>query len=414
MHRALTPALIALTALSAAPAAARDAAASARADEARIIEVVERASRAFVAIGGGSGIVVSPDGEILTNHHVAGSREIGETWVVTLPGGRFENARVIGTDPRGDVSLLKLDGAGPFEHVELADSDAVAVGQQVFALGNPFGFSKDGTPHVTVGVVSAVHRFQGGYSDAIQTDAALNPGNSGGPLLDMQGRLLGINGRIAVRFGARANTGIGYAIPTNQIRAFLPHFRRDGAVSHGVLRGVSLEDTAEGGTGALVESIRPGSRAAAAGLRSGDVIVAADGRAVDTPRRLEGIVGTLPAGSQLALRVRRGERTIDLGLTLRPRDRHLVNKGGFLGVRISTLEDDGGAVEIEQVVPDSPAEAAGLETGDVVRAIDGQRVRDAEDFVESIGRKRPGAQVTLSIVRSGTPQEVVATLGKRQ
>ncbi len=382
-----------------------------RGHEEQVVGVVERVSQAFVAIGGGSGIIVSPEGEVLTNHHVAGSRAVGEQWIVTRPGGVFERATMIGSDPRGDISLLKLEGPGPFPYVEMADSDRVLAGQQVIALGNPFGFSKDGSPHVTVGVVSAVHRFQGGYSDAIQTDTAINPGNSGGPLLDMQGRLIGINGRIAVRFGTRANTGVGYAIPSNQITAFLPHFRELGLVSHGVVRGLSLAESGDG-EGALVREVQDGSRAHRAGLRAGDVIVAADGRAVTNPRRFQGIVGTLPAGEALRIDVRRAGDLQQVEVVLHARDRQLANHGGFLGVRLSTVEDDGG-VEIEQVVPGSPAAAAGLETGDVVRAIDGDAIEDAEDFVERIGRHKPGETVKLLVVRGEAEMELEAELGER-
>jgi S1-C subfamily serine protease len=236
--RTLAPALA--LALLAAPAAQADPLGAARAEEAARIELIERISKAFVAVGGGSGIIVSADGEILTNDHVAGGREVGATWVVIRPGGKFEKATLVAKDPRGDIALLKLHGGGPYPYVPMADSDQVRAGDEVVALGNPFGFSKDGSPHVTVGVISAVHRYQGGYSDAIMTDTAINPGNSGGPLLDMQGRLIGINGRIAVRFGTRANTGVGYAIPTNQIQAFMPVFRRGGVVSHGRVDGIRL------------------------------------------------------------------------------------------------------------------------------------------------------------------------------
>jgi len=414
MNRSKPPLVAVLLASLAATAQAEDANLKrARAEEKRLVDLVAKVSEAFVAIGGGSGIIISPEGEVLTNHHVAGSRGVDGDWVITRPGGQFLNAKLIGTDPRGDISYLKLQGPGPYPFVPLADSDAVKVGEAVIALGNPFGFSKDGSPHVSVGVVSAIHRFQGGYSDAIQTDTSINPGNSGGPLIDMQGRLIGINGRIAVRFGTRANTGVGYAIPTNQISAFLPRFRAGGVVSHGVLQGVRLDAPPEPGTGAQVRGIRAGSPAHDAGLREGDLVVAADGREVNGPRRLQGILGTFPAGSAVTLEVKRGDATETVAVELSARDRTVEGggRGGYLGVRMSTV--DSGGVELEEVVSDSPAEEAGLQTGDIIRLVGGQRIRDAAAFVRILSQMPPGHTLKLTVLRGETIIEVDVELGQR-
>jgi hypothetical protein len=141
---------LALLLCAGTPALADDAQARADAVEAEFVRLVDRVAKAFVVIGGGSGIIVTPDGWVLTNHHVAGSRKIGEDWQVILPGQVFDTATMVGTDERGDISLLKLKGEGPYPYVEMADSDLVEVGEAVLALGNPFGFSKDGTPHVSL------------------------------------------------------------------------------------------------------------------------------------------------------------------------------------------------------------------------------------------------------------------------
>ena len=410
---------LALGALLAVPANAQDLSEdvkTARAQEAARIAVIDKVSQTFVAIGGGSGVIVSADGLILTNHHVAGSRPVGSTWIVTRPGGIFERAKILGTDPRGDITLLKMEKSGPYPFVEFGDSDAIEVGQAVIALGNPFGFSKDGTPNVTVGLISATHRFQGGYSDAIQTDTAINPGNSGGPLIDFQGRLLGINGRIAVRFGTRANTGIGYAIPTNQIKAFLPQLK-EGQVGHGVVRGLSMEDTPAGGQGARVSRVRSGSGAASAGFKTGDVIVHAGGRPVHNPRRFEGIVGTYPAGDTIEVVVERGSERVTLEATLEARDRSASEAakssrtGGYLGVRLSS-PDEGGA-EVEEVVAGSPAAQAGLQTGDVISQFNGTKVKNVQHLISLLTKSRIGQTIKLSVLRNGTLETVRVKLGDK-
>ncbi len=399
--------LTALGLASQASATPNDALARAKAEEQTRIKLIDKVSKAFVAIGGGSGIIVSPDGEILTNDHVAGTRDVGATWVVIQPGGVFKKATLIAKDPRGDIALLKMIDKGPYPYVELGDSDALKSGQPVIALGNPFGFSKNGTPHVSQGVVSVVHRNQGGYSDAIQTDTAINPGNSGGPLITFDGKLVGINGRIAVRFGTRANTGVGYAIPTNQIRAFLPDLRAGGTVSHGRIQGLRLTDF--DGDGAKVRGVSPGSAADLAGLESGDVIVEADGRPVFSPHRFNGIVGTLPAGSSLRIKAKRDGRLFDAAMDLASRDRKIITKGAFLGVVMSP----GDVVELEEVVPSSPAQRAGLQTGDVLRLIDGQRIRSSRTVISVVGKKKPGESITLSVLRGETNLEFEVELAKR-
>lgn len=186
---------------------------------------------AFVFVGGGSGVLISSDGWFLTNHHVAGERP---DWQVTLPGGFIYKAEVVGYDVSGDICLCKIKNAKDLPYVELGDSDVIRPGEGVIAVGNPFMLgSMDFQPTVSFGVVSAMHRFQQNYADAIQTDAAVNPGNSGGPLFTIDGKLIGINGRIDTRFRNRVNTGIGLAIPINQIKNFMRVLKKGGYVRHG-------------------------------------------------------------------------------------------------------------------------------------------------------------------------------------
>jgi S1-C subfamily serine protease len=306
--------------------------------EKEIAAVVGRVRPAVVAIatvappdetgrrrtGSGSGILISKDGLVLTNHHVAGE---AERITVVTAGNRRRPAKVVGTDPEGDLALLRIDGGGPWPQVEMGDSDSLRVGQWVFAMGNPRGASTlDGEAIVTWGAITALHCLGGGmaggqlfYGDAIQTDAELNPGNSGGPLFDLDGRLIGINGRIATRNrvgGAAVNANVGFAIPVNQVRRFLPLLEKGEKIRHGFL-GVRTE---EADRGVRILFVAPGSAAAAAGIEPGDHVVALDGVAVATPVRLTNLVNAYPAGEKIALRVRRNgaERIVVTALGARP------------------------------------------------------------------------------------------------
>ncbi|MBI3724170.1 PDZ domain-containing protein [bacterium] len=394
--------------------------AEAKALEKSIETVVEKAAPAFVVIGGGSGIIVTDDGYMLTNFHVAGmapiGKPVGQTWRVKVAKLGILDAKVIGHDEQGDITLLQLQGKGPFPHVDLADSDALKVGDFALALGNPFGFAKDATPTVTAGVVSAIHRFQGGYSDAIQTDAAINPGNSGGPLLDSLGRLVGINGRIAYRHGTKINTGVGYSIPSNQIKRFLDSFKKQGVVHHGFVSGVKVGNTPDGGLGAVVEDVRKGSTAEKAGMKKGDVIVEADGRSVPHAARFFGIVGTIPAGEEIKLKVRRGDDTQEVSIKLEAHHSEDATSNPhrtYLGVKMATRDKDGG-VEIIEVTAGSPAELAGIKVGDVVTEFEKKKVGNLKDLLGFLTAKKPGDTVKVALEREGEPLELSVKLGKRE
>ncbi len=308
-----------------APSAAADLEV-ARAFEARVQATIAQVRSAVVTIGvpdreggglrsGGTGVVIDPAGWVLTCDHVTEGRR--EVWV-GLADGRTLSGKVTGRDPVGDVALVKVEGprlvAAP-----LGDSEALAVGDPVVALGNPFGLAKDDhEPAATLGIVSGLHRYQGGakvYPDAIQFDAAVNPGNSGGPLLDLSGRVVGLSGRISIRGMARHNVGVGFAIPAHQIALVLEDLRAGREVARGYL-GVRFARHSDGAPGARVEDVVPGSPAAQAGLRVGDRIVAARGRAIDHPVRLQNALTVLPAGTRVALVVDRDGRRLEVEATL--------------------------------------------------------------------------------------------------
>jgi serine protease Do len=188
-----------------------------------LVKLIATTSKAFVFIGDGSGVVISADGYILTNYHVAGSKD---RWTVRL--GDEEQTRVcdvIGRDEARDLCLLKIRGIENAPFIKLGNSETLETGQRVLALGDPFKLGeKSGGPAASVGVISALHRSQGKYTDAIQTDCAINPGNSGGPLLNLSGELIGINGQIISRYG-KNNTGVAFAIPSDQIKRALPELK---------------------------------------------------------------------------------------------------------------------------------------------------------------------------------------------
>jgi serine protease Do len=386
-----------------------------------LVEVVQKCHDAFVNFGGGSGVCISEDGLVVTNFHVAGR---SKNWTLKMPGGargKSFTAKILWGDPTGDIALLKMDNKGeklPF--VPLGDSDAVKVGQLVFAMGTPFMTAQeDSVPTITFGAVSAVHRYQGGYSDAIQTDASVNPGNSGGPLIDLQGRLIGINGQIRVRFPYRVNTGIGLAVPVNQIKNFMEAFKdvNDGRmVYHGKINGLNLSEKSEDGKGARVETVEKDSTADKAGFKPGDLIVKVNNYEVFNHFRFLGIIGIYPEGAKLNVTVKReeGEKVLEVVLDkFGTWVRETVNpKVAFLGVKFSpTPHADG--VQIEQVFPNTPAAKAGVQANDVITHFDGEKVQDADHIRRLIASKKPGDKVKIKVLREGEEKEIEVTLEER-
>lgn len=258
---------------------------------------------------GGSGFFISKDGYLLTNHHVIAQAEGVE---VELFGGKRLPARLIGKDARTDVTLLKVDSEGDVAVLPLGDSEALEVGELVLAIGNPFGLGHS----VTMGIVSRKGRgfgISGPFDEVIQTDAMISPGNSGGPLVNLRGEVVGINTAIS------RNWQVGFAIPINLIKALLPELREKGRVSWGFL-GVAIQDLQErlarslgfeGKKGALVNHVLPGHPAEAAGLKSGDIIIAFDGEAIEDGRELQGTVGRSPVGKEVRVTVFREGNVIE-------------------------------------------------------------------------------------------------------
>jgi serine protease Do len=280
--------------------------------EAKRIETIERISRPTLAIfdakgqGGGSGVVISPDGYALTNFHVAAPT--GPAMKCGLADGRLVDAVLVGLDPGGDVALIKLLGDGEFPAAELGDSDSVRVGDWAFVAGNPFLLADNFQPTVTYGIISGVHRYQypAGtlleYADCLQTDAAINPGNSGGPLFDSKGRLIGINGRGSFEKRGRVNVGVGYAISINQIQRFLGMLKSGRIVDHASL-GATVTNDPENRV--VVQDILESSDAFRRGLRYDDELVRFGDREVTSANAFKNVLGTYPSGWRVPIVFRR-------------------------------------------------------------------------------------------------------------
>jgi serine protease Do len=363
--------------------------------------------------GAGSGFVIGADGIIVTNNHVV---ERAKEISVTTSDGHEYDAKVLGTDPKTDLAVLKIEPRGQLPVAKLGDSDDLAVGDWVLAIGNPFGLNNS----VTLGIVSAKSRAigQGPYDDFIQTDASINPGNSGGPLLDSEGRVVGINSAIFSRTGG--NMGIGFAIPVNLAKRLVPQLQSDGHVTRGWL-GVTVQPLtpqlaeslglAEDTKGALVAEVQPGSPAATGGLRRGDVIVAFDGKDVDETRTLPELVADSPIGERVDVTVVRDGKTQELTVEIRKMDDEPERRASFdenkgkLGLALRELSpeerkqrdlEQGGAM-IANVRPDGPAAEAMLRPGDVILEVNRKPVTSPSDVGEAVSATPDGKSVLMLV-----------------
>lgn len=409
----------------AAAAAAQDQAAQL---QQKIEECSRRVTDRFVFFGGGSGVLITEDGYCLTNHHVAGTLTSTK---VTLHSGRQYPAKLVCTDSVGDLSLFKIDALDeklPF--IQLGDSDRLEMGQYVIACGNPFGITmRDADlkmyPTITLGIVSALHRNQQTYFDCIQTDAAVNPGNSGGPLVTLEGKLVGINGRIATRYQNRVNSGVGYAIPSNQIRNFLPGMTKGGdraKIYHGMVAGLQIADQNTQGEGAKVVGVVTDSTADVAGFKKGDLIVKVNAYSVFNRERFLGAIGTYPERSEVTIRVKRNNGAADLKVEL---DRYDPREGlaialprqsaprprgsGYLGAYVEETKD---GLKVGDIRPGSPADVSGLQNGDVILAINDRKIASRDELLQRLYQRKPGAKVRLTIRREGQELELEAILGR--
>ncbi|HEY9127006.1 MAG TPA: Do family serine endopeptidase [Acidobacteriaceae bacterium] len=375
--------------------------------------------------GIGSGIIVSPDGYIVTNNHVVnGAIQVR----VTLNDRRVFPAKVVGTDKLNDLAVLKID-AHNLTSIAWGDSEKLHPGQTVLAFGNPFGnfpFT------VTRGIVSALNRPNPYSDDArkpgdfIQTDAAINPGNSGGPLVNAHGELVGINTFIISGSGSFA--GAGFAIPSQIVKASADAIIRDGAVHHGYL-GISMNDvTPENSSffhlpdasGAIVTQVSPDSPASRGGLKSGDVLRSINGKTINNGSALQVAVSQIKPGSEITLNVLRDGKDETLHVQVgefHAKTELASNDGangpnkGKLGLSVGDLNgdvrqqmnipDDVHGVAVQGVRPASPAEDAGLSPGDVILEVNRHAVTSADNFVNAVHAAPAGKDILLLVWSHG-------------
>ncbi|KKW67793.1 serine peptidase [Lampropedia cohaerens] len=376
-----------------------------------------------VPSGVGSGFIISSDGYILTNHHVvADSVDV----IVTLTDQREFKAKVIGSDERTDVALLKIDATN-LPTVRIGNVEDLRVGEWVMAIGSPFGL--DNT--VTAGIVSAKQRDTGGYLPFIQTDVAVNPGNSGGPLLNMRGEVVGINSQIYSRSGGFM--GISFAIPIDEAIRVSDQLKETGRVVRGrigVRIGPISPDVAESlgldrrTGGAMVSSVEPDSPAAAAGLQPGDIVTGFNGRKLDSVSDLPRLVGNTAPGTKATIEVFRHGKTINLPITVEQvQDSQGQNAAGrdeqaepktdnVLGLAVQSLTESearalGVRGGVRVVAATGAAAQAGLRAGDVILAIGQIEVRNARGFEEAVKRVDPKRPVSVLVRRDDWAQYVL-------
>jgi serine protease Do len=369
----------------------------------------------FRTQGAGSGVIINSDGTVLTNNHVVdGASEI----VVTLSDKQEHKARVVGRDPKTDLAVLKIDGAGPFKAATLGDSEAARVGEWVLAIGNPFGLSNT----VTAGIVSAKGRIIGAgpYDDFIQTDAPINPGNSGGPLFNMKGEVIGINTAIIPN-----GQGIGFAIPVNTAKTLLPELVSKGTVTRGYM-GVNIQNITEDlasslqlkdTKGVLVSEVVQGSPAEKAGVKRGDVITEFDNRPVKDNHELSSTVAGAAVDKDVPLRVVRDGKEMTLRIKIGRLDAQEPAKTatdetspGKWGLQLQDLTPDLArqfkvkaqqGVVVAGVQPGSPAEEASIQRGDIILEVNRQPVKGVSDMKEKIEKSKTKDSLLLLVQRSG-------------
>lgn len=361
--------------------------------------------------GLGTGMIIDAQGHILTNNHVVG----GATKIrVLLSNGERYPAKVVGTDPKTDLGVIKIAAKEDLPYVTFGDSDKLEVGEWVVAIGHPRGLDYT----VTQGIISAKHRRgimdPTSYQDFLQTDAAINPGNSGGPLLNLQGEVIGVNAAIVSESGGFE--GMGFAIPSNMALHIAKTLIARGKVERGWL-GVSVQDLTpelaksfgvEGTKGALIAEVFKGGPAEKAGMKRGDIVIRYGPKAIEDASDLRNEVAISPVGEEVEVVVLRNGKEVDLRVrivSLEEGTRILAaSVRGRLGVEVRPLTSQEvqkynlsspGGVVIVWVDPNGPLGRVGFEVGDVILAINGQAIKSLGEFVDLVRGLPPRQQITL-------------------
>jgi len=373
-------------------------------------------------------VIVDANGDILTNHHVVdGADQI----TVEMPNRKTFSAKLVGSDPPSDLAVLKIS-ASNLPILTLGNSDQVRVGDVCLAVGNPLGIGET----VTSGIISAKSRStglsEGNFEDFLQTDAAINQGNSGGALVNTKGELIGINSQIMSTTGG--NIGIGFAIPSNMAKTVMDQLLKGGKVRRGQL-GVSIQPVTsdmaanlglKDARGLLVSSVAPGSSAERAGIKVGDVILTINGQAVDNGNVLRNRVAAAGPGAEMTLTLSRngkeqevkttlGELTVE-GARNQQSGTPTQPGAGQLGVSLRPLTPNDGAprgvtgLVVEEVDPNGPSAEAGLQVGDVISEVNRQATRTEEEFRTAL--QKSGARAALLLIhRDG--QSIFVTVNPR-
>lgn len=356
----------------------------------------------------GSGVIIDAvKGYVVTNNHVVdNANKIN----VKLSDGRSYQAKVIGKDPRTDIALLQLKDAKNLTAIKIADSDQLRVGDYTAAIGNPYGLGET----VTSGIVSALGRSGlnvENYENFIQTDAAINRGNSGGALINLNGELIGINTAILAPDGG--NIGIGFAIPSNMVKNLTSQMVEFGQVKRGELGIMGTELNSElakamkvdAQKGAFISQVIPKSAAAKAGIKAGDVIVSMNGKAINSFAGFRAEIGTLPVGSKMTLGLLRDGKPLNVEATLEQSSQTQVDSGtlytGIEGAELSNTEVNGEkGVRVDSVKAGTSAARIGLKKGDVIMGINQQSVQNLGELRKILDTKP--SVLALSVQRGDT------------
>jgi len=376
-----------------------------------VVSAAPGSAQATTAVYRLVGTVSAPDG-----HVVSGADEIR----IALSGGREYPVKLLLDDPKSDLAVLQIDNTNgkSFPALDFANSDSLQVGDLVLAIGNPFGVGQT----VTSGIVSALARTgveTGNFDYFIQTDAAINPGNSGGALVNLQGQLVGINTAIFTRSGG--SVGIGFAIPANMARTVAEAGEKGGPIVRPWF-GARLQEVTtdiadslniDPPHGAVITEVAPDSPAARAGFRSGDAIIKIDGVDVDAPQGFDFRFATKEIGKQADITYVRGGKTADVKVAIAApptaagdQTVSITGNTRFAGTTVAVLTSavaqdmnlpfDSKGVIVTDVVSGSPADEMGLQKGDVIVAIDGQRINDVGTFKSLVSTRTDGWQIVLN------------------
>lgn len=363
----------------------------------------------------GSGFIIDPKGFIVTNNHVV--EDTDEIKVILMDGQEYD-ATIVGRDPSTDVALIKIEPKADLPALELGDSEEVKVGQWVLAIGNPFGLGHT----VTAGIVSAKGRVLGSgpYDDYIQTDTSINPGNSGGPLLNLKGQVIGINSAII-----QGGQGLGFSIPVKLAAGIIAQLREDGNVTRGWL-GVSIQEiqgeVAEyyglpSGKGVLIMEAFKGDPADKAGIKAKDIIIAIDGKKIESVKDLTSIIASQKVGDKVKVTFLRGDKEKTVKVTVGKReDRRTAGAKGMgsgdtdLGIDIASITPklakrynlgEITGVLITGVKPRGKGSDVGLIHGDIIKEINHKPIKSEDDYFEALDGTRKGDQVDILIIRRG-------------